>query len=810
MSDPRYSVLYNSCSLQSKHHDVERLLHSGIKVIWFGSMDDIATLEDEFEIFSKCRLLQTFVSGIEDEFSVVDGDIGPHLNELSRTSEHTTFDLNQYLVEHSRSKHLIVEASAGTGKTSVMIDRIMYLLHTEDGLEPSQIAMITFTREAADQMSRRLQETLMNRYSVTNKQRYLELLELQSQMQISTIHSFALKMIKELGFESGFTKDVRIRSFRHDIDNIILSELDNICDDTVSISSQLGIRLHEAQSLIHNFWDRMMQLGIDDESISRLEWGETPHVMPSGLQPALKTTINHLPAEYRDLKLKSNAVSLSDMVRDLNSILKGLDSGKIQSELRYLFVDEFQDSDDSQIQMVLLLTKLLNLSIFVVGDIKQSIYRFRGADDSAFSKLRTGLESIDKTYGNYRLMNNYRSSPTIIDGLDIWFRKWYENGVLEYDEKNNACKLNQEGQLKVIELTKYDSEEAFLSRDLKKALDDLKINLSGKDPAVSDKVVVLTRSNSDLHRVDIICRRYHIPVIVKQSGAFYTSDAVRDFYSVVSSFVFHDPIHAFNFLISPYSDNEISPDIEPLLSMEGNRSDLQDYLDMLLEGTDWGMYRNELNERPIMSVMMEMIEREPILENYASSKISKSISDGFAEADARSMALASSIQYKADLDKLLKILQRNLRSGNDSLYDLYSFLNLMIHTNREEECADTEVSEGPNCVYCMTVHKAKGLEFDTVIIPFTNNRYLLSDDKEILVQTDDLKVGWKYTKKDDTVLQNNNYRGIRIEENSNQRKEEARILYVATTRAIRNLTVYVKQEHKKDTWASLIKQGEWQ
>ena len=71
------------------------------------------------------------------------------------------FNIAQYKVEHCKEdEHIVVQASAGTGKTKVMVDRIMYLMHTVPDLHMSDIYMITFTNDATNHMNQRLQDAL--------------------------------------------------------------------------------------------------------------------------------------------------------------------------------------------------------------------------------------------------------------------------------------------------------------------------------------------------------------------------------------------------------------------------------------------------------------------------------------------------------------------------------------------------------------------------------------------------------------------------------------------------------------------------
>lgn len=804
MACPRYSVLYNAFNLQKELDNIAFLLKEGIKVIWFGSIDDERLLTEMFPEFLKCRLLQAFISPLDKRLYIIDGDVGADSAVFSILSECSKFDYEQYLAEHSGSKYLLVQASAGTGKTSVMVDRVLFLMHTVDNLDPSQITMITFTRDAADQMCERLQGALLTRYELTGKQKYLELLEGQSRMRISTIHSFALDLIKRFGGAMGLSKDVGIRTLSYETDAVITRLIDSECDSCSPVIDQIGLPIYEARRLIHGFWDDMLNIGLSDSEISCLDWGEPVDTASAPTHCLLSDIIPKLVGEYKTLKTKGDAVTLSDMVRDLDSIIAEVHLDSESVGIRYLFIDEFQDSDDSQIRVILRLSETLGLSLFAVGDVKQSIYRFRGADDSAFQKLRDGLNGCGFTVEDHQLRNNYRTSPAIIEDLDHLFEGMKLRGFLDYPGKSNPYRDMESDGFEVEEIYRTETEEQFLVEDLRSSLDDLRRRLAGGEARPSDKVVVLTRSNNDLRRVEAACMLAHIPVVVKRSGSFYTSEAVRDFFSAISSFIFHDPIHLFNYLSSPYSSCEQLPDAESLLKSEGNEDELIDFLWPYLESTTWEKYDSKLRFQPVMSVMMDMIGKEPVLDNYISNEKARLIKTGYSEQDVVVMVRENALQYRADLDKLLDVLQRNLRGSSNDLYGLYDFLRIKMVSDRDEESAEIEGLSGPGCVYAMTVHKAKGLEFDTVFIPFTNKRFNQPRKSEIIIDENRRRVGWKYSSDSSQKLQNGYYNQMSIREKDSQRNEEVRILYVALTRAIRRLKVYVRKEHNRDSWADLI------
>ena len=101
--------------------------------------------------------------------------------------------------------------------------------------------------------------------------------------------------------------------------------------------------------------------------------------------------------------------------------------------IKFLFVDEFQDTDTSQIRSIVALQKKLDCQLFAVGDIKQSIYRFRGADESAFDYLEKILLTNNLRISEFILQKNYRTSDKIIQPLNVFFANLRGADLLQWD-----------------------------------------------------------------------------------------------------------------------------------------------------------------------------------------------------------------------------------------------------------------------------------------------------------------------------------------------------------------------------------------
>ena len=172
------------------------------------------------------------------------------------------FNVAQYRVEHSGfGANIVVKASAGTGKTTVMVDRILYLMHMVPDLKMSEIYMITFTNEATNQMNDRLQEMLLKKYSLTKNKKYLTWLEQQSQMHISTIDSLAYDLFRRFGTGVGFGRDLGIQPLERERKNLIKDLLSDQLDDTKAIVSQIGMNYSDASKVIDAYWKELTSKG---------------------------------------------------------------------------------------------------------------------------------------------------------------------------------------------------------------------------------------------------------------------------------------------------------------------------------------------------------------------------------------------------------------------------------------------------------------------------------------------------------------------------------------------------------------------
>lgn len=820
----KYSLLaYFDTNLTREDEDkIKRLLKEGRKIILLLSRKvnfDLAKLSlDEFK---QHKLLQ--IHKIPDvncgSFYIIDGKIDvateEALNKVSTVA--SNFNAEQYRVEHlSPEANTSVEAGAGTGKTTVMIDRVMFLLHMVENLLLKDIVMITFTNDATQNMRHRLQKELLIRYKLTQKEKYLNYLEEESQMRIQTIHSFSKYLISEVGTAAGYGRNIRIKSFVYERKELINEILDEdfkkrFKDD--SVFSVFKGSLYQFVKIIDNFWTKLENEGISLEEIEDFDWGEPFNEESSSIHIIVKEIFNELEKRFSIIKKKNNALALKDITRELDIIkyeVKNLHE-KIHP-IKYLFVDEFQDTDNTQIELVAWLNKELKTRIFAVGDIKQSIYRFRGATYTAFSELAS---RIPEKIVPMSLNKNYRTSADILDKLQPMFKKWDGRNLITYKKENILKAMNKEaGSCEFIKVTSKETEirsktievlnaaRVDLEKHLKaQGIEDIKI-------AEHEKIAVLVRANYEAEKIKNWCSEAGIACYVEAGGTFYKSRAVRDFYNLISSYLYEDePSYKINLLASPYSRASIGWRV--LWKCRGDKGRLNSEINKKLEEDNFDKYREYFRLKPVMAVIREIIkEIDPVSRFAEMHKTELESSGKYLDKELEKQVKIDTRQYHRNLNYLLEKLRQKFSGDFVSLYKIHKYLELQIAVNREEDEKQLEEEEIGNSVRCLTVHKSKGLEFDTVIIPFTNRKFRRENQNEILFGKleSKRKAGWNIVVNkhgEIKIYKSGNYNLLVDQEVEETAKEETRLLYVALTRSIRKL-ICIKSGSRENTWANLL------
>lgn len=813
--EPKYSILYFKENINNHYKTIEKFLQRGIKVFWFGTANDREVLRTDFKPFAKAFFLQTFsLDEIESNYQfasqiIIDGEgitkeVDKKLLFAWMEENIPAFNAAQFKVEHcTADANIVVKASAGTGKTTVMIDRILYLMHMVPKLDMSEIYMITFTNEATNQMNDRLQEMLLKKYSLTKNKRYLTWLEQQSQMHISTIDSLAYDLFKRFGTDVGFGRDLKIQPLEKDRKDLIKDLLSDQLNEKKSIGSQIGLTYSEASRLIDDYWKELTKKGYAISEILSKNWGDADNEpIVANFQKIIKTVLEEFEGRYRQLKLDENAISINDLFFDFGHYILENKLNCDGLDMKYLFVDEFQDTDATQICTFASLVQSIGASLFVVGDVKQSIYAFKGATDEAFDILD------DKMHGRltyFSLRNNYRTCANIMKVMEKYFFAWSKEGLLRYEE--SVRPFNQDvGSVEMEYIMSKNSIPTQTMRAINSALNDLELEVKSGRKKVNEKtkVAVLVRGNNKAAEIAALCRAHGKTVVLNSDRPFFQSQAVRDFYAMISSYIFVDqPIYMYNYLMTPYAAYEGVVSVNEMELLQGDQSALMEYLKKFSMNTNWYKYQREFRLRPVLSVIKEIVENENIIDNFIALDKVHMYGDDWTEAKKNRQALIDAKSYQLNLDKLMEMIQQRMDGEFATLYDLYVYLTLMIATNREEMEPDIDMQNDYSSVYIMTVHKSKGLEFDTVIMPAMNHS--LETDKRTTILVNDKKVGWYYKRNISGYMSSAWFEELYKEAVKKGISEETRMLYVAMTRAVNKLVMLVNDWDKCVSWSTLIR-----
>ncbi|HEY1601906.1 MAG TPA: UvrD-helicase domain-containing protein [Pirellulales bacterium] len=498
-------------------------------------------------------------------------------------------------------------------------------------------------------------------------------------------------------------------------------------------------------------------------------------------------------AAYEAHKREMSMLDFNDMLIQARDLLQGPHGPdlrkQLSSRLVLLLVDEFQDTDPLQVQLVEVLCgdQLEQGKLFFVGDAKQSIYRFRGADPRVFRQLR---ERIPQE-GRLPLTKNFRSQPAVLDFVNALFcdRLGPAYEALHADrtpltdqpaiEFLWATLGDDNTQKPTAELLRRQ-EADWIARRLAGmfAAGDMLIHDRSKNetrPAAAGDVTILFRALSDVQYYEEALRHYSIPYYLVGGAAFYAQQEVFDLLNLLRTLEApHDLVSLTGVLRSPFFS--LADETLFWLAQHANglaaglfATRLPSQLDEAQRGraqfaAETLVYLRARKDRlPIARLIREALERT-----------------GY---DALLVAEFLGERKLANLRKLVDHARSFDQSGIFTLADFIHELAEFVSQQPDEPLAPVEL-ESSTVVRLMTIHQAKGLEFPVVVVPDLSRspggmRGAMAFSRELgpLLRAN---LGPDETGPCGLDL----YRMLDEQEEAD---EEIRLLYVATTRAADHL-----------------------
>ena len=368
---------------------------------------------------------------------------------------------------------VLVLAGAGSGKTTVLVNRIAYMI-SEKHIRPWNILAITFTNKAAREMKDRIERLLG---------------DTAKDMWIGTFHSVCVRILRSCIDLLGYSRDFVIY-------------------DTADTKTVMKECLRELDIDEKSFPVRNVLSIISNAKNDLMDAATFENVYKSDYRMSIIAKIYY---RYQTKLRKNNAVDFDDIILNTVKILSENPDvlSKYQDKFQYILVDEYQDTNNSQYLLINLLAQA-NRNLCVVGDDDQSIYKFRGANIGNILNFEDDYSDVQKI----TLDQNYRSTQNILDaansvisnnkgrmGKSLWTSNGDGNKVFVYTGTNE-----------------YD-EARYIARQIKKHFDE--------QGSFSD-CAILYRTNAQSRVIEEMLMRESVPYKVLSGLRFYDRKEMKD------------------------------------------------------------------------------------------------------------------------------------------------------------------------------------------------------------------------------------------------------------------------------------------
>lgn len=668
----------------------------------------------------------------------------------------------QKTIVEERSKKILIKAGAGTGKTKVMIERVLYLLENDPNLNIDDFAIITFTNKATEELHNRLKLNLYKKWhSLTNpvdKERFRLQLDLLNQSNISTIHKFCHSILNLIGpfYDEKIMYSPNYRIGSSELTKLYEYTIERWLEKRSSKNKRINAidykHFYELKDFINDLYEHIRNKGLDFEKI-RIGTKISSFKEQSPVARAIKNEIIEileLMFKYRK-NYKYNKIDTNDLLEYTAYILEKDESLRdiVKNRYRHIFVDEFQDTSLFQSNILKLLCdeKEDAPSLFVVGDEKQSIYQFRGADISAYREMEKWIEN-DQEGTVLKLTTNFRSTPELVYYVNDVFKKIKKTSkyTFYHEELKPGFEKKKIRLTNAYEWIKPTDKNEKHAEIVAKFLSELESEELGN-------YAVLTRYNYQIIQIINALKKYDLVPELDNVGRFYNQQEIIDIFKVLKSFILED---------------------NAILKHEAISS--------IIFNNDEKLYF-EINDKII---------KEKLIYYYTPTQILHYI---YLRVDIFNRL---NTQQIANLNKLKEKTREMFKDERITFKEYVDWLKIMIVSNQEEELADVPIKKNENKVKITTIHKAKGLEFPYVILPYLDGKFSgKSLNPDFVINPKDLSIEFSIKKGDDgSTLKSAFYDEVLKRTQADLYSEELRVLYVALTRAEKKLYLIGDNEKK--------------
>ena len=529
---------------------------------------------------------------------------------------------------------LLLLAGAGAGKTRVITNRIANMVQNHN-IKPSEILAVTFTVKAANEMKERVEK-------IINKK-----------IEISTFHSFALKLLKEYHKELGYEKNFTIYDVldQMNIVNLILRKN--------------NFKVEEGTYEIASFISKFKEGNCTQYDFSNVLIFET------------------IFKEYNEILKNNNAMDFSDILVNTDKLLDIPDIlDKVQDKFRYIMVDEYQDTNNIQYKIVNKIAKKYR-NICVVGDENQSIYGFRGANIK-------NILNFEKDYPDANIIKleiNYRSTQNIVEAsnaLIMHNKERIEKNIKSNNEPGSKIKY------KIFD-NEYDEAE--------KVIEQIILNIKKND--FDNAILYRTNAQSRIFEEQLALKK--IKYSIKDSNKFHERKEIKKLinflYFINNNNDFYNAFRALNItnkvigisVMEKIKDFSLKNGIDILEAM---------FCSNLIKGITVNQYEILNKFSSFVKKIKKLKISEMIIEIY-------NYTNYFEYLKKESSYYSDDIENLEEFFKSIEKFENENMDNDENLLD--SFLNYI-------EEISTKSENDKNSVKLMTIHSSKGLEFNNIFI----------------------------------------------------------------------------------------------
>ena len=809
-------------------------------------------------------------------------------------------------------KHICVTAGAGSGKTTVLVDRYLEILRSKK-VKPQKIVAITFTEKASAEMRERVVKKLNTEKGISNREEFLEQM---NTAPISTIHAFCSRILREFPFQadvpanfsvvSGIDQKLLLqRILRETLKDIATNQEHKYRGELTRLLKRYGGRQkledlfstminqrdvvehlikdvygNQCHTQLPDAWEQIIRaesmsekdvakfiqclntvlqrakgknavsvtpltrkletlpqknpdspevlgllkkiaelITIQNGNIAKTNFlgrgvkttdidtevnflvsaaekiktapsveanGETDDHFLLSTTRDLLTLYKRISNDYQTAKLSQGKLDFNDLQLKTRDLLRSNEEirQKLVNRYEYYMVDEYQDTNELQHELIMLLTSdLKDANLFIVGDPKQSIYGFRGSDVRVFKKAE---KKITDEHGEaIALKENFRSLHSVIEFVNYFFNDLMGDGSesefeVPYESLIQAREANIKGAVRIILGKPGDetvNEYALIAQHIKNMrVKEESGSMSGENGTESKRsiqygdIAILIRSRRHLPDIEHALLEARIPYLTTGGIGFYQRQEIYDIWNYL------------NFLDAPQKNQ--SSLVGVLRGPAFGISDTELYEISLQEGTGfWDKAQtyqrssdNLKNAIDTLKKHIQIAHRMPV-NQLILTIVNKTGMIGTLKTGKQGQ------QRWANYQKLLE-LARNFDGDENKqiLPDFIEFLDILITEEPREGQAPVEAGTGSGAVQIMTIHAAKGLQFPVVILPCLD-RGGQSDrepfiDEALGIGFSPLNPGKDYRKTEPPIV---SYMKDRSREKENAEKK--RLFYVGATRA---------------------------